>query len=57
MHQDASIEFQLIPVVDSLLVSPVLIADKVARRVVDHDPFVEGVVPQEAVLPSFGFAS
>jgi len=35
----------------------VCVPDKVAQRVVDHDPLVEGVVFEEAILPALLLAA
>jgi hypothetical protein len=57
LDQSSLIQLELIAVLDFLDRPPVMITDVVPLLVIDHNPLVEGMVSEVAILPPFGLAA
>jgi hypothetical protein len=52
LDQSAIIQAEFVPLVQLVAVLVVCVAQKIPRLVIDHDPVVEGVELQVAILPT-----
>lgn len=57
LNQSSLVQLELVAVLDFVDRPPVMITDVVTLFVINHDALVEGMVPEIAILPSFGLAA
>lgn len=53
LHHDAAIEVEFLPLSKLMVLFPVSVANSISRLVIYHDPAIEGVKFEVAILPSF----
>ena len=53
----APLKLQLVTVTEIVILAPVVIADEISSLVIDHNPSIESMVLEPAILPSLLFSS
>ena len=56
LYQHALLQLELVPILHCSILPPMHVANEVPGNIVHHDPLVERMEAEEAILPTLGFA-